>query len=242
MSTNVKTFDSSQEVANAFTARLIQVNEQAKQSGSVVTVCLSGGSTPKLFFKTLAADHGEVDWSRVHFFWGDERCVPAASDESNFGEADRLFLSQASIPDENVHAVNGTIDPELAAKEYAAEIQKIVKADGPDGLPRFDLMVLGMGDDGHTASIFPHQMQLLDSKNICDVATHPTSGQKRVTVTGQVIRNSAEICFLVTGANKADVLATILNRAEGHEAFPTSHFSQLDQTSFWLDQAAAAKL
>lgn len=242
MPATVKTFDSPQEVANAFTDRLIQVSEQAQQSGRAVTVCLSGGSTPKLFFKTLAADHSAIDWSSVHFFWGDERCVPAESDESNFGEADRLFLSQANIPRENVHAVDGTIDPELAAKQYAAEIQKFVDTDAANGLPRFDLMVLGMGDDGHTASIFPHQMELLDSKNICDVATHPTSGQKRVTVTGNVIGNSAEICFLVTGANKADVLATILNRASGHEAFPTSHFSALDQTSFWLDKAAAEKL
>lgn len=242
MPATIKTFTSPQKVAGAFTERLIQLNEHAKQTGTSVTVCLSGGSTPKLFFKTLASEHGDIDWSNVQFFWGDERCVPAESDESNFGEADRLFLSKANIPGENVHAVNGSIDPELAAKEYETAIRTHVNADDSSELPRFDLMVLGMGDDGHTASIFPHQLELLDSKNVCEVATHPTSGQKRVTVTGDVITNSAEICFLITGANKASVLSTILNKSEGYQAFPTSRFSDLEQTRFWLDDAAAAEL
>ena len=107
-------------------------------------------------------------------------------------------------------------------------------------MPAFDLMVLGMGDDGHTASIFPFQMELLASENICEVATHPTSGQKRVTVTGKVIAASIEICFLVTGANKADVLAQILKDQPGSEKYPTRHFSDLPVTTFWVDKATGA--
>ena len=239
MAPNIKSFDSPQDVANAFTNRLIELLNQAKTAGTTATVCLSGGSTPKLFFKTLAREHAETDWSPLHFFWGDERCVPADSEESNYGEAARLFLNNANIPAENIHAVDGTIEPAAAAKAYQQQIEAVVTKDS-SGVPAFDLMVLGMGDDGHTASIFPHQMELLASENICEVATHPTSGQKRVTVTGKVIAASKEICFLITGANKADVLAQILQDQPGSEKYPTRHFSDLPASTFWLDKATGA--
>ena len=239
MASNIKSFEAPQDVANAFASRLIDLLNQAKASGTTATVCLSGGSTPKLLFKTLAQDHANTDWSPLHFFWGDERCVPADSQESNYGEAARLFLNDANIPAINVHAVDTSLDPVAAAAAYQQQIESVVAKDSA-GIPAFDLMVLGMGDDGHTASIFPHQMELLASEKICDVATHPDSGQKRVTVTGQVISASQEICFLVTGANKADVLTQILNDQTGSEQYPTRHFSDLPVATFWLDSAAQA--
>jgi 6-phosphogluconolactonase len=238
MPATVKTFPTPPDVANAFAQRLIELNVQAQQANATATVCLSGGSTPKLLFKTLAANHSDVDWSSIHFFWGDERCVPAESDESNFGEANRLFLSKANIPDENIHAVDGSIAPQLAASQYEAEIQQHLGGSAPS----FDLMVLGMGDDGHTASIFPHEIDLLDSQKICEVATHPVSRQKRVTVTGRVIAAAEETYFLITGSNKADVLASIIQKSDDYLAFPTSRFSDSEQVTFWLDDAAAAKL
>ena len=235
------TFPASQQVADAFAELLLSKLEAARTANTTVTVCLSGGSTPKLLFKTLASQHADVDWSPMHFFWGDERCVPHSDSESNFGEAHRLFLDAANIPAGNVHPVSGEIDPAAAAQEYARAISQTV-AKNEDGCPAFDLMVLGMGDDGHTASIFPHQMQLLDSENICEVATHPTSGQKRVTVTGKVIRASKQVCFLVTGANKADVLGEIFSQTGDYKTYPTSHLLDSADTTFYLDDAAAAKL
>ena len=239
MPPKVKSFETPQDVADAFANRLIELLNQAKASGTTATVCLSGGSTPKLLFKTLARDHANIDWSPLHFFWGDERCVPADSNESNYGEAARLFLNDANIPAGNIHAVDGNIDPADAAKAYQQQIESVV-TQGSSGVPAFDLMVLGMGDDGHTASIFPHQMELLASNNVCEVATHPVSGQKRVTVTGKVIAASNEICFLVTGANKADVLAQILQDQPGSQQYPTRHFSDLTAATFWLDSATGA--
>ena len=239
MTSIIKSFDSPQDVANAFAGRLIELLNQAKDANTMATVCLSGGSTPKLLFKTLAKDHSDIDWSPLHFFWGDERCVPADSDESNYGEADRLFLRDANVPAENIHPVNTSLVPASAAADYQQQIKAVVAKDSA-GKPAFDLMVLGMGDDGHTASIFPHQMELLASENICEVATHPDSGQKRVTVTGPVISASKEICFLVTGANKADVLAQILKDHAGSEQYPTRHFSDLSTVTFWLDKATGA--
>ena len=239
MAPKVKSFETPQDVADAFALRLIDLLNQAKTANTTATVCLSGGSTPKLLFKTLARDHSEIDWSPLHFFWGDERCLPADSDESNYGEAARLFLNAANIPADNIHAVDGTVEPAAAAQAYQQQIRTVV-ASNPSGMPTFDLMVLGMGDDGHTASIFPNQMKLLSSENVCEVATHPTSGQKRVTVTGTVIAASNEICFLVTGANKADVLAQILKDQPNSEQYPTRHFSDLPQTTFWVDKATGA--
>ena len=239
MPPKIKSFDTPQDVADAFANRLLDLLNQAKTAETTAAVCLSGGSTPKLLFKTLARDHAEIDWSPLHFFWGDERCVPADSDESNYGEAARLFLNDANIPAENIHAVDGTIKPADAAKAYLQQIEAVVARDSL-GIPAFDLMVLGMGDDGHTASIFPHQMELLASDNGCEVATHPTTGQKRVTVTGKVIAAAKEICFLITGANKADVLAQILEDQPGSEQYPTRHFSDLSATTFWVDKATGA--
>ncbi len=239
MTSKIKSFDTPQDVANAFAERLIELLNQAKDAGTTATVCLSGGSTPKLLFKTLAKDHADIDWSPLHFFWGDERCVPADSGESNYGEADRLFLRDANIPAENIHAVNTSLAPGSAADDYQRQIEAVVAKDSA-GKPAFDLMVLGMGDDGHTASIFPHQMELLASEQVCEVATHPDSGQKRVTVTGPVISASKEICFLVTGANKADVLSQILKDHPGSEQYPTRHFSDLSTVTFWLDKATGA--
>ena len=239
MAPKVKSFETPQLVADAFANRLIELLNQAKANGTAATVCLSGGSTPKLLFKTLAREHASTDWSPLHFFWGDERCVPAESDESNYGEAARLFFNNANIPAGNIHSVDGTIEPAAAAQSYQQEIEKVVSRNS-SGIPAFDLMVLGMGDDGHTASIFPHQMELLASEKVCEVATHPTSGQHRVTVTGKTIAASHEICFLITGANKADVLAQILNDQPNSEQYPTRHFSDLPATTFWVDKATGA--
>ena len=239
MGPSIKSFETPQDVANAFASRLIDLLNQSKANGTAATVCLSGGSTPKLLFKTLAQNNADTDWSPLHFFWGDERCVPSDSQESNYGEADRLFLNQANIPASNIHPVDTSLDPTAAAADYQQQIEAVATKDSA-GIPAFDLMVLGMGDDGHTASIFPHQMELLASEKICDVAAHPVSGQKRVTITGQVISASREICFLITGANKADVLAQILNDQPGSEQYPTRHFSDLPATTFWLDSATGA--
>ena len=141
MTSKIKSFDTPQDVANAFAERLIELLNQAKDAGTTATVCLSGGSTPKLLFKTLAKDHADIDWSPLHIFWGDERCVPADSGESNYGEADRLFLRDANIPAENIHAVNTSLAPGSAADDYQRQIEAVVAKDLA-GKPAFDLMVL----------------------------------------------------------------------------------------------------
>ena len=145
-----------------------------------------------------------VDWSFVHFFWGDERCVPPDDPESNFGMVNSGFLSKIDIPAINIHRIRGEEDPSTEAVRYSSEIVNYTRT--TCGLPVFDQIILGMGEDGHTVSIFPSNSEMLYSEKICEVATHPLSGQKRITITGKVINNSDVVTFLVTGHSKADVV------------------------------------
>ena len=208
----------------------------------LVTVALSGGSTPKVLFRLWAERYrGRIDWTKVHFFWGDERCVPPDDEESNFKMANGLFLSKIDIPQENIHRIRGEADPAAEARRYAAEIQDTVSI--RSGFPAFDMILLGMGGDGHTASIFPHQMELLNADVICGLATHPESGQQRITLTGKVINNASEVVFLVTGQGKAQKVEEIIKGKEGSRRYPAAHMEPINGELHWFtDQAAAARL
>ncbi|MCX8210701.1 MAG: 6-phosphogluconolactonase [Lewinella sp.] len=226
-------------VARAFADHLVErLNE--KREGPFF-LALSGGSTPKLLFKILADDYQEkIDWKRLHFFWGDERCVPHDDSESNYGEVKSLLFDHVPVVMSQVHAVDTTKSPEEAAKAYGELMMELLPRNA-DGLPILDLNMLGMGGDGHTASIFPTNMdELLTDKRICAVATHPESGQKRVTMTGPVLNASEEVAFLITGNSKTQRTAQILNNEHGAENFPVAHIKPTSGKLFWfLDLAAA---
>ncbi len=231
-----KVFDDNPAVARGFASDFVQW--LADQPGESVNVSLSGGSTPKLLFEILARDFADqLDWSRLHLFWGDERCVTPEDPESNFGQCKALLLDHVPIPAKNIHRVRGEDDPVGEAVRYGKEISEQVSA-GPGGYPAMDLMILGMGGDGHTASIFPHQMELLKEESICAVATHPESGQKRVSMTGPVLDASKKVAFLITGSSKTKVLAEILERSGQWETYPTSHLETAGPITIYADKAA----
>jgi 6-phosphogluconolactonase len=241
MTTETKIFADTDAVAAGFAEAFASWLDNSDQ-GRPFSVALSGGSTPKVLFQLWASQYSNsIDWSRVKFFWGDERCVAPDDDESNFGVAKKLFFDKANLPESVIHRVLGESDPQSERVRYQDEIVSIVGRGDQEKLPQFDLIILGMGDDGHTASIFPHEDHFLKSTEICEVATHPSSGQKRITLTGPVINAAKRVAFLITGANKADVLAQVINKAGEFESFPASHI-QADELTFFLDQAAAAKL
>ncbi|MEM9931172.1 MAG: 6-phosphogluconolactonase [Bacteroidota bacterium] len=205
---------------------------------------LSGGSTPKLLFKLLAEEYAEkIPWQRIHFFWGDERCVPHDDPESNYGEVKRLLFDHVPVVSSQIHAVNTTLSPEAAAEAYGKLMTDLMPIT-PEGLPILDLNMLGMGGDGHTASIFPSNMQeLLTDNRVCAIATHPDSGQLRVTMTGPVLNASAEVVFLITGNSKTQRVAQILNQEHGAEGFPVAHIKPTSgQLRWFLDGAAAAEV
>ena len=234
----VRIYKNKSEVAERFSAYF-----EALVKGKVeFHVALSGGSTPKIVFDVLAAEYGDkIEWNNIHFYWGDERCVLPTDDQSNYKmTVDHLF-SKIQVPKENIHRVLGEADPTSEAMRYANLLE--INLDRVEGTPQFDLVILGMGDDGHTASIFPHEIELWNAKDHCVVATHPDSGQKRVSINGTVINTANEVAFLVTGASKANKIDEIHAKKVGFEKYPASLVKPNSGNLFWfLDEDAAAKL
>lgn len=204
-----------------------------------VHMALSGGSTPKIVFDELAANFQEdIDWSNVHLYWGDERCVEPSDDQSNYKMTVDHLISKINIPKKNIHRIKGENNPEYEAKRYAGLLATQMPYE--KGIPKFDLILLGMGDDGHTASIFPHEIELWYSERFCEVAVHPDSGQKRVTLTGKIINNADTVAFLVTGSSKAEKFIEIRNRSGAYKKYPARLVNPTSGRLLWfLDEAAA---
>jgi 6-phosphogluconolactonase len=239
MKSNLHIFKNPEELANQFADQLMSWVE--KHSGNSFNLAISGGKTPDLLFSALASKYADSSlWQKIHFWWVDERMVPPGDPESNFGVAQKLLFLQISIPEENIHRIKGENAPEAEALSYSAQI--LVNLPQQDGWPVFDLILLGMGDDGHTASIFPDQMYLLNSEHICEVAIQPQSGQKRVTLTGKVIINALKVCFLVTGSNKAGRLNEIWNNPEKANLLPAAHIHPGNGNLMWFVDELAAQL
>ncbi len=235
---NKHIFKDKQAIAEAFAEYLAQQIEEAEDAFSIA---LSGGSTPKILFDHLAkAYKDKVDWSKVKLFWGDERCVPPEDDESNYKMTKTHLLDHIEIPKENVFRIKGEEKPHIESTRYGQLL--IGELPAQYQRPQFDLIILGMGEDGHTASIFPNKIELMMSADLTAVAHHPQTNQQRITLTGPVINNAKRVCFLVTGASKAEKVKVILNRASGYKKYPAAHvLPQNGELHWWLDEAAAAE-
>lgn len=231
----VKIYKDKKEVAKEFSSYLANFISNRE----IVHIALSGGSTPKIVFDTLASEYADkIDWSKIHFYWGDERCVLPTDEQSNYKmTVDHLF-SKINIPDENIHRVLGENNPTGEAMRYANLLE--INLDRVDEIPQFDLIILGMGDDGHTASIFPHEIELWNADDHCVVATHPDSGQQRVSINGKVINKAKEVAFLVTGESKAEKVTEIINQTGNYKTYPASLVKPESNKLVWfLDQSAA---
>ena len=238
----MKIFETPQDLADSMASELKKIFDVVLLKKSKVSIAISGGNTPKLLFQTLADNYkNKIEWARVNIFWVDERCVPPESDESNFGMTYKSLLSEINIPERNIHQIEGENIPYDEAERYAGVLRNNLRLN--NNLPQFDIILLGMGDDGHTASIFPDQMYLLNSDNYCEVAMNPYTGQKRITLTGKVINNSDRIYFMITGNNKAKVLKEILEKENDYMKYPASHISEdKGQLKWYIDKDAAALL
>jgi 6-phosphogluconolactonase len=233
--------DSPEAAALAVAERMYAAAKEKTKRSLPFNVAISGGNTPKLLFNLLATRYDDsFPWHFVRLFWVDERCVPPVHPESNFGMTYETLLKHVPIPDQNIFRMIGESDPQKEAKRYGDLLlnQLPVKK----SLPLFDFILLGMGDDGHTASIFPNQLELLDASEPVAVATHPVSGQKRITLTGQVINAAGQVAFLITGSSKATVLNQILRREPGFEKYPTSYIHSANGSAcFFIDKEAGNK-
>lgn len=228
-------FETKQEVAQAFAIHL----KELVNTGQDVHVALSGGSTPKLIFDYMA-EHFKtaIQWKNLHLYWGDERCVPPTDPESNYKMTMDHLLSKIEIPEPNIHRILGENDPEMEAQRYGKLLGKNLHHS--DELPQFDLVILGMGDDGHTASIFPDHIELWDSEQFCEVAIHPETGQKRVSLTGSIINNAKEVIFLVTGAGKKEKVDEIIHKKGEYLRYPAALVAPDSKNLTWyLDHHAA---
>ncbi|MBE2893625.1 6-phosphogluconolactonase [Spirabiliibacterium falconis] len=229
------------DTAQSAVEKIAQDLQHYSQEGRVVNISLSGGSTPKLLFKTLASDYADkINWANLHFWWGDERCVAPDNEESNYGEVQRLLFDHISIPAENIHRIRGEDDPEQEAQRFAQEMQNHVP--GANGMPQFDWIILGMGSDGHTASLFPLQVDF-DTDALAIVAKQPQTQQWRVSKSAPLIENAKRITYLVTGASKADLLHEIQQSESAVLPYPAARIKAKNGTTEWyLDADAAFQL
>jgi len=236
---NIRIFQSVKELA-AYSMEWMSLKMKEATKDKFFTVALSGGTTPKQLFEYLAMHgQGTVDWTKILFFWSDERCVAPDNADSNYHMAKFCLLDKLEIPEEHIFRIHGEAEPIEEAKRYSLILEENVPL--RNGLPCFDLILLGLGEDGHTASIFPGNTHLFESARYCESVKHPQTGQQRVTLTGSVINNADNVVFLVTGSGKAEIVSRVLNTAKND--YPASLVSPVHGRIKWfLDQNAASRL
>lgn len=238
MGTQVKIVPDSATLAQTAAQQFHKVAEAAVQERGQFSVALSGGNTPRAVYSLLASEHNQLPWDHIHIFFGDERHVPPNHPDSNFRMASESLLGKVPIPEKNVHRIHAELDAEAAAAEYDQQLVKFFHLGNHDW-PRFDLIFLGIGDDGHTASLFPGSKALTESSRRV-VANWVEKFQTfRITLTFPVLNHAAEVLFMVSGAGKSQILSEVLR--PGARKYPAQNVQP--QNGLWLvDQDAGSML
>ncbi|HEY9151986.1 MAG TPA: 6-phosphogluconolactonase [Anaerolineales bacterium] len=243
MKPDVRIFDNLDSLSQAAAELFVKTCAQAIAERERFLVALSGGNTPMELYKLLAhSPHREqMDWEHVHVFWGDERCVPIDDPENSYRQARDVLLDRVSIPMENIHRIQSDLEPVAAAEEYARVLEKF--STPPLDWPRFDLILLGMGEDGHTASLFPGSAINVSAPTLGVVAHYQNRPANRVTLTPLVLNTAYRIVFLVSGASKSQTLADVLYGENQPEKLPAQRIRPTDGELIWMaDKLAASKL
>ncbi len=242
--TDVLVVPTTAALAEQAAERFAEAATKAVDESGRFSVALSGGATPRGLFARLATEpfRSRVDWGRVRVFWGDERCAPPDHPDSNYRLAQELLLSRVPVPAESIYRMRGeAVDQDLAAAEYAGELQTAFGLKRGER-PRFDLILLGMGADGHTASLFPHSPALREVTRLAVAVYVEAVKGYRLTLTLPVLNNAARIFFLVSGSDKAGRLRTVLTGKPSPDA-PASLVRPERGTLHWIvDRAAATGL
>jgi len=238
---NIKILPDKSSAVRYAAERITRLATATLQVNETFSIALSGGSTPKPVYEMLGTTFDEhLDWSRIHLWWGDERAVSPDHEDSNYRMVKEALLDQIDIPDANVHRIRGEDDPQSAAEAYEQELADFF-GDGE----YFDLNLLGMGGDGHTASLFPHTDAVHESDKMV-IAHHVEAkgGLTRISLTFPAILKSANMMFLVTGDGKADALYEVLEGDYQPDVYPSQVIVHSDhQYVVWVvDEAAAVKL
>ena len=222
---------------------IVRVAQESITAHKRFTIALSGGSTPKKLYGLLAEEpyRSQINWEQVDIFWSDERCVPPDDAESNFLMAQQVLLSKIPIPANQIHRMPADqADRDASSYAYTLEMQQTI---GTDGVPSFDLIQLGMGPEGHTASLFPHQPSLHEQQRLVMPVTVPKPPPPRLTFTPRLLNAAAHVLFLVTGAEKQDAVKAVLEGEYQPDEYPAQIVQPTKGEVTWmLDQTAAAKL
>jgi 6-phosphogluconolactonase len=231
-----------QAAAQLFTDAAVK----AATTRGVARIAISGGTTPKAMFALLADPAGaflkQVPWDKIELYWVDERCVPPDNVESNYRMTNEVMLSKVPLSAERIHRMEGELEPDVAAARYESAIRNTFKLEGAQ-TPTFDLVLLGMGDDGHTASLFPHTEALNEMSHIVVPNHVPQKDTWRITLTWPVINQGREVAFLIEGAGKAQVLNEVFLGPYQPDTYPSQLIRPASgKLALLLDVAAASKL
>jgi 6-phosphogluconolactonase len=231
----------SESAADAFTESARQAIDQKGN----FTVVLTGGDTVKRLHARFAFPEfkSKIAWENIRFFWGDERLVPPEHPESNYGQAQQLFLNRVGVRPENIFRIRGELAPEDAVRDYTEKLKE--NAAAGNEWPHFDLVFLGMGSDGHIASIFPGEISQdeQDSPVVATFAEYEGRPSQRVSLTPMVFNSAKEIIFLVSGDSKAAVLEKVIQGEGNEEQYPALRIHPKDgQVQWFVDEAAASLL
>lgn len=243
MKADVRIFKDKEALSQAAANLFVEVAVRVLEKRGRFLVALSGGGTPSGLYQYLATEpfRNRLDWNKTFVFWGDERCVPPDDSGSNYYQAYEILFKYVPIPDENIQRIKGELGPVEASKSYNRTLKAF--ASPPLDWPRFDLVLLGMGEDGHTASLFPGSKVEVSSPTLPVIAHYQDRPAERVTLTSLVINSAWEIMFLVIGQNKAATLKEVLHGTYQPELLPAQRIHPLEGNVIWLaDEAAGNNL
>lgn len=227
-----------EEMAAAFACEVNRFIASLSGKGKKINIAFSGGTTPEAVFKELERSINREHWKDVHLYWGDERCVPPGEAESNFGNAWRSLLESLQLAPEQIHRIRGEEEPLTEAQRYGEHLLECLPV--KKSWPVFDWVWLGLGADGHTASIFPGSMKQWKAETPCVHAEHPLTGQPRISITGGVINAARRVSFLATGAEKATIIREIIMKQGAYQEYPASHVAPDSENLEWyLDKDAS---
>lgn len=237
----IKIFKEEESVLKALADFIVSKSKEAIARQDRFTLALSGGSSPKKLFELLASDayRDRVEWAKVFFFFGDERYVPLYHKNSNYLMAEKALFEPLAITSEQVFAVNTALPPAQAAQDY----EERMRSHFNDPSCRFDLILLGLGDNSHTASLFPHTKVLHEKKSLVKEIFVDEVNMYRITFTAPLINAARVVAFLVYGSSKAEAVHHILEDATNIEAYPAQLIKPVDGEIHWfMDEAAAGKI
>ncbi len=242
----IRILTDSEAMSRAAAATIVDHISQSLQTRDVYSMALSGGSTPRRLYSMLANDANlreQIPWERIHFFWGDERRVPPGHPDSNYLMAYNALLSKVPIPATNIHRIHaGDADADKAAADYEIEIRRFFGIEAGQ-IPQFNCVLLGMGADGHTASLFPGTSALVETKRLVVANWVKKFQSHRFTLTLPVFNHAAQILFLVSGEDKADTLKAVLEGDSKTTRFPVQLIQPAHgEVTWFLDHSAASRL